>query len=81
MFGLNKNVYCIIKRLHNRKFWWVISSLYENKIIDYVMIDQDLLILTLMKLYFINLLLALISVVEVVTLLMIHMLEFVFQIK
>ena len=32
MFGLNKNVYCIIKRLHNRRFWRVISSLYENKI-------------------------------------------------
>ena len=45
------------------------------------MLDQDLLILTLMKLYFINLLLALISVVEVVTILIIHMLEFVFQIK
>ena len=32
MFGLNKNVYCIIKRLHNRRFWRVISSLCENKI-------------------------------------------------
>ena len=36
------------------------------------MLDQDLLVLTLMKLYFIDLLLALISVVEVVTLLIIQ---------
>ena len=36
------------------------------------MLDQDLLVLTLMKLYFIDLLLALISVVEVATLLIIQ---------
>ena len=39
------------------------------------------LIKSLTKLFFIHLLLVLISVVEVLTLLMIHMLEYVFQIK
>ena len=44
-------------------------------------IDQHLLISTLMKLFFIHLLVVLISAVKVATLLMILMLEFVFQIK
>ena len=43
--------------------------------------DQHLLILTLMKLFFIQLLLVLISILEVLTLSVIHMLKFEFQIK
>ena len=48
---------------------------------QHVKLDQQLLIQTLMKLFFIHLLLVLISMVEFVTLLIIHMLEFVFYKK
>ena len=49
--------------------------------VDYNVIDISDIILTLMKLFLINLLSVLISVEEVIILLMIHIPEYVFQTK
>ena len=46
---------------------------------DHFKIDQQLIIQNLMKFFFIHLLLVLISVVEVVTLFISHMLKFMLQ--